>query len=121
MIKRTLEERLADLTTKLEDLTIQQDEINERVIHIRREVATLTAAIQYTSTQAATATRNETNRIEAVARSGYYIEELVAIINPSRGHEHHGIIIGETRDKLLKVKPSVGKYIKRLPKNVRRT
>ena len=59
------------------------------------EVATLIAAIKCTPAQAATATK-----IEAVAGSGYYIGENVAIINPSRGQEHHGIFIGETRDKL---------------------
>ena len=125
MINRTLEERLEELTTRLNRLTLQQDDINIRVIHTRKELATLIEAIQAstattTTTTTPVASRNESRRTVAVAGSGYYVGDRVTIINPSPGQEDQGVIIGETRDKLLKIKPSLGKYIKMLPKNVKK-
>ena len=119
MINRTQEERLEELIERLNRLTVQQDSINEQVILTRREVTTITAEIRNRDreTAAATVTRE---RVIAVAGSGYYVGDHVRILNPYRNQERHGTVIGETRDGLLKVKPLLGKYIKRLPKNVER-
>ena len=46
MNNRILEERLQALTEKLDALTIEQDKINEQVLHTRREVATVTKKIK---------------------------------------------------------------------------
>ena len=85
----------------------------------RREVVTVTTAIRANAREAAAATITR-GRVSAVAGSGYHIGDHVILVNPSENQENHGIVIGETRDGLLKVKPPLGKYIKRLPKNVRR-
>ena len=122
MINKTLEERLEELTERLNILTIQQDSINEQVLLTRREVTTVTTAIRENTrgTAAAAAANITRERVSAVAGSGYYIGDHVVIINPTGNQENHGTVIGETRDGLLKVKPPLGKFIKRLPKNVRR-
>ena len=122
MINKTLEERLEELTERLNILTLQQDSINEQVLLTRREVTTVTTAIRDNTrgTAAAAAANITRERVSAVAGSGYYIGDHVVIINPTGNQENHGIVIGETRDGLLKVKPPLGKFIKRLPKNVRR-
>ena len=114
MNNRTLEERLKELTLKLEKLSTQQDEIQERVTQIKEEVQSLREETKQSSAQ-----DKDTNRTAAVHGSGYHIGDKVEIINPSRGQENQGVIIGVTKDNLLKIKPEVGKYIKRLPKNVR--
>ena len=122
MINKTLEERLEELTERLNILTLQQDSINEQVLLTRGEVTAVTTAIR-DNTRGAAATAAATinrERVSAVAGSGYHIGDHVVIINPAVNQENHGIVIGETRDGLLKVKPPLGKYIKRLPKNVRR-
>ena len=121
MINKTLEERLEELTERLNILTLQQDSINEQVLLTRREVTNVTTAIRdNTRGAAAAAATINRERVSAVAGSGYHIGDHVVIINPAVNQENHGIVIGETRDGLLKVKPPLGKYIKRLPKNVRR-
>ena len=122
MINKTLEERLEELTERLNILTLQQDSINEQVLLTRREVTTVTTAIRDNTrgTAAAAAANITRERVNTVAGSGYYIGDHVVIINPTGDQENHGIVIGETRDGLLKVKPPLGKFIKRLPKNVRR-
>lgn len=121
MTNKTLEERLDELTTRLNYLTIQRDEINSRVIHARREVSIITTAIRDNDNAREAAEANiARDRVSAVAGSGYYVGDQVIIINPSPRQENHGEVIGETRDGLLKIKPTLGKYIKRLPKNVRK-
>ena len=121
MINRTLEEKLEELNTQLNRLTLQQDEINSRVIITRTEVTRLTEEIRaQTATDANINRENIDRRVTAVAGSGYHVGDQVVIINPSPGQENHGRVIGETRDGLLKIKQKSGKYIKRLPKNVRR-
>ena len=119
MINRTLEERLEELTERLNLLTIQQDSINEQVLLTRREVVTVTSALRDNVREAAAADTTR-GRVSAVTGSGYYIGDQVVIINPSSNQENHGVVIGETRDGLLKIKPPLGKFIKRLPKNVRK-
>ena len=120
-MNKTLEERLDELTERLNFLTIQQDNINEQVTHTRREVVTITTAIRDNAREVAEAEATVTRgRVSAVTGSGYYVGDQVVIINPSEGQENHGTVIGETRDGLLKIKPTLGKYIKRLPKNVRK-
>ena len=149
MSNRTLEERIEELTTRLNRLTLQQDNINIRVIYTRRELATLRDAVQANKTtttrtrtrtpelgagyhvsehgfQASTTAnpttdRDDSRKITVVTGSGYCIGDQVQIINPSPGQEDQGVVIGETRDKLLKIKPILGRYIKRLPKNVRKS
>ena len=111
-----MEENLAELTTRLQYLTIQQDKVNIRVIHTRREVATMTTAIRDRAIETTTPPTTS-ERVKAVVDSGYHVGDEVTIINPTPGQESHGVIIGETKDGLLKIKPTVGKYIKRLPKN----
>ena len=119
MNNETLEERLHELTTKINYLTIKQDEVNRRVNHARRELATITTAIGDNAREA-TEANITIDRVSAVVGSGYYVGDQVIIINPSPRQENHGEVIGETRDGLLKIKPTLGKYIKRLPKNVRK-
>ena len=119
MPNKALEEKLDELTTRLNYLTIQYDNINEQVIHTRREVATITTAIRDNARETTEATTNK-ERVSAVAGSGHYVGEQVVIVNPSTGQENHGVVIGETRNGLLKIKPPLGKYITRLPKNVRK-
>ena len=121
MINRTLEEKLEELNTQLNRLTLQQDETNSRVIITRTEVTRLTEEIRaQTATDANINRENIDRRVTAVVGSGYHVGDQVVIINPSPGQENQGRVIGETRDGLLKIKPKSGKYIKRLPKNVRR-
>ena len=114
MIIKSLEERLIELTERLNNLTVQQEEVNTRVAHARIEVAVITEAIRADQ-------ERQSEREEAVEGSGYYIGEVVTIINPTAGQERYGVITGRTRDNLLKIKPKSGKGIRRLPKNVRRT
>ena len=120
-MNKTLEERLDELTERLNFLTIQQDNINEQVTHTRRELGTIITAIrdnaeEVTETEA-TVTKE---RVSAVAGSGYYIGDKVVITNPSKGQKNQGTVTGETRDGLLKIQPTQGKHIRRLPKNVRK-
>ena len=119
MINKTLEERLEELTLRLVELTIQQDSVNNSVLQTRREVEIINTAIR-TRTRETVAAPVRSERVAAVIGSGYYIGDRVTILNPVQGQETHGVVIGETKDRLLKVKPLSGKYIKRLPKNVRR-
>ena len=123
MINKTLEERLEELNTRFNRLTLLQEDVNSRLIATRAEVTTLAEEIraQASATAAANTIReNRNRRVTAVPGSGYHIGDQVVVINPSPGQENHDQVIGETRDGLLKVKPPLGKYIKRLPKNVRR-
>ena len=145
MSNRTLEDKIEELTERLNRLTSQQDNINIRVINTRREINTLREAAQASTTtttratrpgtvyhvsehgfQASTTAKITTNRDKpkrtaVITGSGYYIGDQVQIINPSPGQQDQGIVIGETKDKLLKIKPPQGRYIKRLPKNVRKS
>ena len=59
MINKTLEERLDELTEKLNILTIQQDSINEQVLLTRREVTTVTTAIRNNTRETGEATTKE--------------------------------------------------------------
>ena len=117
MTNKTLEERLEELTLRLVDLTIQQDSVNNRVLQTRMEVEIITTAIRDRARET-TAAPVRSDRVSAVTGLGYYIGDQVTITNPVPGQETHGVIIGETKDKLLEIKPPLGKYIKRLPKNV---
>ena len=119
MINKTLEERLEELNTRLNQLTIQQDNINEQVTHTRREVETVATEIRSrTRRPREPETRRES--VSAVAGSGYLVGDQVVIINPSPGQENHGVVSGKTRDGLLRIQPPTGKCIRRLPKNVRK-
>ena len=111
----TLGGRLEELTSQLDGLTVEQDNINSRVVSTRREVAIVKARIAANITREAA-----NNRTSAVTGSGYYVHDRVIIINPSKGQGNSGAVVGETRDGLLKIKPPSGKVIRRLPKNVRR-
>ena len=84
------------------------------MVHAKIDVAIIKEAIR------AEQERNSA-REEAAEGSGYYIREVITILNPSEGQERYGIIIGRTRDNLPKLQPTQGKVIRRLPKNVRRT
>ena len=140
----TLEERIEELTTRLNRLTLQQDNINTRVMHTTRKLAILREAVQSgtattimtpvagigyhvgdhgfqtSTTTKSTTSRKDSRRMAVVTGSGYCIGDQVYIINPSPGQEDQGVIIGETREKFLKIKPMLGRYIKRLLKNVRK-
>ena len=59
MINKTLEERLDELTEKLNILTIHQDSINEQVLLTRREVTTVTTAIRNNTRETGEATTKE--------------------------------------------------------------
>ena len=119
MINKTLEERLQELNTRLNQLTIQQVNINEQVTHTRREVETINTEIR-SRTRRTQGTETLREGVSAVAGSGYLVGDQVIIINPSPGQENHGVVSGETRDGLLRIQPPTGKCIRRLPKNVRK-
>ena len=119
MIIKTLEEKLADINIRLNQLTIQQDNINAQVAHTRREVETINTAIR-NRTRSTTDTETRIGSVSAVVGSGYLVGDRVIIINPSAGQENQGVVSGETRDRLLKITTPSGKCIRRLPKNVRK-
>lgn len=117
MNKRILEERLEALRDKLNTMTIQQENINEYVLHTRQEVATVTMEIR-NKKRDKTKTDTTRKKVSAVAGSGYHIRDYVLIINPSAKQEKQGEIIRETKEGILKIRTPRGKIIRRLPKNM---
>ena len=125
MIIRTTEQRITDLTRKLELLVVQQNKINVRVNNTRNRVARLTTTLQQKnrSLQEEIATVITTERVqertEAVAGSGYYIGDQVDMQNPNKGQDSSGVVIGRTKYQLIKIQTESGKVLRRLPKNIR--
>ena len=125
MNNRTTEQQIEDLNRQLELLVVQQDDINVRVIDTRNRVARLTTTLrrEHTTLQEETTTVVTAERIqertEAVSGSGYYIGDQVEVRYPREGQASSGVVIGRTKDQLLKVQTASGKVIRRLPKNVR--
>ena len=46
------------------------------------------------------------------------LKDRVRIINPSPGQQHEGLIVGITKDKLLKLKIDSGNVVRRIPRNL---
>ena len=125
MSNRTTEQQIEDLNRQLELLVVQQDDVNARVIDTRNRVEILTTTLrgehttrQEEITTVVTAERAQ-QRTEAVLGSGYCIGDQVDIRHPREGQESSGVVIGRTKDQLLKVQTASGNVIRRLPKNVR--
>ena len=125
MNNRTTEQQIEELTRQLELLVVQQDDINGRVIDTRNKVARLNITLRRgrTTLQEETITVVTAERIqertEAVSGSGYYIGDQVDVRHPREGQDSSGVVVGRTKDRLLKILTSSGQVIRRLPKNVR--
>ena len=112
MSTETTSEQIEELTKKLEKLVVEQDDINSRVAATRSKVKVL-----HELAQEETRKQNE-NRTEAIAGSGYFIGDLVDIQNPSPGQEVRGKVVGKTKDNLLRIQTETGVTIRRIPRNV---
>ena len=55
---------------------------------------------------------------EVVTGSGLIIGDKAKILNPSHGQETACIVCGATNDLFIKIKPKMGKVIRRLPMNL---
>ena len=125
MINRTTEEKLTEVTRHLDLLVLHQEQITAQVNQARSAVTRLTAELlvenraPQTEATAADIAERVPERIEAVIGSRYYIGDQVEVLNPARGQETEGVVIGKTKDNLLRIQTVTEKVIRRLPKNVR--
>ena len=55
---------------------------------------------------------------EIIQGSGLYIGDTVEVNNPPKGQDNKGKICSKTKDNLIKLKPTKGKLIMNLPKNL---
>lgn len=125
MINRTTEEKLTEVTRQLDLLVLHQEQITAQVNQARSTVTRLIVELlvenraPQTEATAADIAERMPERIEAVIGSRYYIGDQVEVLNPARGQETEGVVIGKTKDNLLRIQTVTEKVIRRLPKNVR--
>ena len=52
--------------------------------------------------------------------TGLYLRDKVKVLNPSRGPEERGEVCGKSKELLIKLKPKVGKVVRRIPSNLKK-
>ena len=125
MINRTTEEKLTEVTRQLDLPILHQEQITAQVNQARSAVTRLIVELlvenraPQTEATAADIAEHVPERIEAVIGYRYYIGDQVEVLNPARGQETEGVVIGKTKDNLLRIQTVTEKVIRRLPKNVR--
>ena len=102
-----MKQEVEKLRRELENLEIKQESLSKEIQEIKTRWERLL-------------TTEQVERKEIVKGSGLYHRDKVRVVNPSKGRDNEGTICGSTKDNLVKLKPTKGNIIRRLPKNLRR-
>ena len=123
-----LETELTTITEHLVQLRIQQDRLERRLTTIQEQIGTRDRGVNPPSKGVDQHHHDRTNNnIVNVAREIEYnnsdntpnIGDNMRIVNPKRGQQRFGVIVGFCRDGKLKVQTANREIITRLPKNTR--
>ena len=100
-------------------MTKKIEELREELVRleIRQETLRRDTRVPRTNLDRLTTTDEKTEE-EITPGTGLRHGDKITIINPSKGQDKEGILCGKTKDNLIKLKPSKGKVIRRLPKNL---
>ena len=106
MTGRENQDKVQELINRLELLSIQQEKLTEDILKAKEEVNKLTKVNLKT---------------ELIEGSGICLGDSIEILNPNQNQFTTGIVIGKTKDHLVKFKSITGQVIRRLPKNIKKT
>lgn len=110
MNNKETERALEKVTEKLDKLLITQQQTNTEIKKTRAVVKALYTRLTHDQEIGISA--------EIIPGSGLHKGDKVIILNPNKGQENQGTVVGKTRDNLIKIETPGKTTIKRLPKNL---
>ena len=113
-----LTEALRKLELKQEKLENKQRSLSEKIAQTRSAIGGLTYILSEAHEQ--DQDQEEPREKEVIPGAGLYIGNRVRILNPSKGQENQGEVIGRTKNALIKIKTRTGNIIHRIPRNVKK-
>ena len=112
MDNKETEGALTRITEKLDSLILTQQQTNTEIRETRAAVRALRARLTHD--------QERQNSREIIPGSGLRKGDKVKVLNPNKGQEKRGTVVGKTRDNLIKLETPGKATIKRLPKNLER-
>ena len=103
---------------KQEKLENEQRSLSEKIAQTRSAIGGLTYLLSEAHEQEQD--QEEPREKEVIPGSGLYLGNRVRILNPSKGQENQGEVIGRTKNALIKIKTRTGSVIHRIPRNVKK-
>ena len=112
MNNKETERALWKATDKLDKLLITQQQTNTEIKKTRAAVKALRARLTHD--------QERQNSREIIPGSGLRKGDKVKVLNPNKGQEKRGTVVGKTRGNFVKLETPDKATIKRLSKNLER-
>jgi hypothetical protein len=108
--KQSNQPKIDELTRLLDELEIAQKDLNDEVVNVKVQLQLLHRC---TDREA-----KPTTRKRDFLHSDLCVGDAVWVLNPNRGQQHRGIIIGVTKTGFARVETANGQIIRRIPDNL---